>query len=209
MSTIFISFPPAAGGNHLRNIIELTTNLFNTASYRQSILDQYTTLSKIYVHGDDYASQIEGNIHALKIHRAVLNPSDNWLFYGHFSEIYSFRNSIAPIRDKKFILISPDSIECRNIWLARATKLNMQPVGDYYIGEQVFLYEPFIYYDMLKTKKTNVMNISVSEWFKHDVEPVFTKIELFLNTKIDRTLANQLHTIWINKQTCINNRYHQ
>jgi len=200
MSSIFISFPPAAGGNHLRNILTLATDLFDPENYKQSMVDQYRAESTISVHGEDYASNMSGNINALKLHRALMNPGVNWLLYGHFAEIYSFRNDISTIKDKKFIILSPDTDACKNIWLTRATQLGMQPCGDYYIGEQVFLYEAFIYYDMFKTKKSNVMNISISEWFNANVDSVFASLESFLNTNIDRKVATQMHATWLSRQ---------
>lgn len=198
MTTAIISFPAAAGGNHLRNIISLGTDFVADDAYKQSMQQQYTENGRMYVHGADIATR--GNFNRFKLHHSLMNPSENRLLFGHFAEIMSFRDDIKRMLDKKFILIGFETPRCREIWLNRSRKLNMAVPDDmYYIGEQVFLYEAFMYYDVFKTKPINVMNIGIHEWFTRDISGVMKRIEHFLSCRVDLDVCQQLHKIWLSK----------
>jgi hypothetical protein len=203
MTTAFISFAAAAGGNHLRNIISLGTDFLVDNPYKQSMKAQYTENGRMFVHGADIGT-LKGNLTSFKLHQALMSPASNHIMYGHFAELMTVRDDIKSISDKKFILLSLNSSRCREIWIQRSKKLNMN-IGDslYYIGEQVFLYEAFMYYDVFKAKPANVMNIGISEWFSPDISDVLKRIEFCLNCHADVDLCQQLHEIWLSKNQYI------
>ena len=200
MTAVLISYPPAAGGNHLRNLITVASNYVSDTSFNENIMQQYFSSGKIMVHGQDIGQDaIANNINSFKLHRSAMEHEQNIVYFGHFAEILSQRDILLTLPNKKFILISPDTQDCMKIWSARAKKLGMAPVPGYYAGEQIFLYEPVIYYDVLKTKKTNVMNISIYEWFAEDISPVLDRLEFFLQANFDRELCQRLHQIWYSR----------
>jgi len=203
MTTLFISFPPGGGGNHLRNMIAVNSNFIQEDEYRQSIIDQYKRKT-INVHGKDLAQNVmASNLNSFKLHRALMNPAQNYVFFGHFAEIMTLRNDIAKIADKKFILLSIDTDKCRKIWLARSAELAQEPYSyDYYLGEQVFLYESFMYSNnIFQCKSSNVMNIGIGDWFSHNVETELNRVSQFLNCTFDLDQAKDMHNTWLEKNS--------
>ena len=70
------------------------------------------------------------------------------------------------------------------------------PPGEYFEGEQVFLYEPFMYHYYFDVPMENIMNIPISEWFVEEISSVINKINYFLKTNFDVDAVNKLHQIW-------------
>jgi hypothetical protein len=68
--------------------------------------------------------------------------------------------------------------------------------GTYWDGEQVFLYEPFMYNYVFGTSFDNIMNISINEWFRPGISEILEKISSFTNTDMDLDLCLSLHEIW-------------
>jgi hypothetical protein len=68
--------------------------------------------------------------------------------------------------------------------------------GEYFQGEQVFLYEPFMYHHYFNVPMKNIMNIPISEWFVEDITPVIDKINYFLKINLNVEAVNKLHKTW-------------
>jgi hypothetical protein len=200
MTTAFISYPPGAGGNHLRNILALASDFLPDNPYKQNMQDQYSPGGHIFVHGADLAqAQLRGNMNSFKLHQAVMAPSKNHLLFGHFAEIASFRKDIKLIKDKKFILLGMDSQQCLDLWVKRSEHLKIGAGHCYFQGEQFFLYESYMYCDLFKTKESNVMNVSISEWFSADIQAPLERIARFLSCNIDYDECKLLHEVWWTK----------
>lgn len=203
MTIAFISFPAAAGGNHLRNIIVSGSDFLDDYQYKKSIDDQYKIHGPMNVHGADIgSSSLLGNINSFKLHQALMNPSLNSLLYGHFAELMSLRDDIRQIRDKKIIILSIDTSRCKQILSNRSAAINLQVIqGEYYIGEQVFLYESFMYCNLFNTKQSNIMNIGIHEWFQADISDILNRLSFFLGAKFDYTKCQEMHSIWAKKNS--------
>lgn len=134
-----------------------------------------------------------------QVNNALLDPGAVHLLHGHFGEVMSFRHDIEKIQDKKFVLISPDTELDRNILTRRRSKLGYDPLDAYFDGEQVFLYECFMYHHCFQVPLECIMNITVSEIFSHDIGPVIDRLNYFLNINIDKEQANFYHSKWIAK----------
>jgi hypothetical protein len=148
MSVVIISFPPGAGGNHLKNILTLNDdtplNLYNNSSgtfhaYPGNNLKET----------DCIVAQTMSGLHVL---------------HGHFGEIMSYQKYIEKMPNKKFVILSPDTPHDRELLRLRQKSLG-QPsfiAGNYFDTEQVFLYEPFMYNRYFNTSMSRIMNISIS-----------------------------------------------
>ena len=176
MKTI-ICFPPWAGGNHVKNLLEFTTDNFST------YLDLYTGKDN-KVHAQDGP-----NLNKQKF-------DQNNILHGHFGEIMSLRKEIAEV-DKRWILISPDTDECSSILVNRG---KLFALDSYWDNEQVFLYEPHMYNTYFSTPMDNIMNISVYELFADDIDGVLDRLNFFLKSNIDKEKAKYLHKLWKAKQ---------
>ena len=144
-----VVFPPAAGGNHLRNLIDPTLD-------KTYLLDLYKEKSP-WVHANVGAN--------FQIDRFLTQK----LSHGHFGEIMSHQGIIREMaNDIKLIVLSPDTPQDREILFNRRQKLNFTACplpGDYFDSEQVFLYESFMYHYYFDIPRSNIMNVSVSQFF--------------------------------------------
>jgi hypothetical protein len=176
---VIICFPPNAGGNHLRNLLTVT----------KENIDSYMPF---YKGGKSVHSRAEPNL--------IEEDLSDDLIYGHFGEIMSYQNEIRKFTNKKFIMISPDTYEDRKILSERVVggQDNLK-LDSYHDHEQVFLYEPFMFHYYFRTKMKNIMNISVTELFNDDINPVIDRINYFISKDLARDQVNQLHKIWKSK----------
>lgn len=179
MTTIIIPFPPGGGGNHLKNIIV-------------SDLDKLT-----YV-GPTVHQHPGNNLQANQVEAALASPQNMHVLHGHFGEIMSYQNQIRDIQDKKFIIICNDNPTDHQLLQQRQQRLEYFTLktGEYFQGEQVFLYEPFMYHYYFDVPMENIMNIPIAEWFVEDISKVVDKINYFLKSNLDVTAVNKLHKTW-------------
>ena len=184
MTAIIISFPPGAGGNHLKNIISADISFLKE-------LDLYKHKTVHKVPG--------GNLKKQQVDYAVNNPCLLNFLHGHFGEIMSYQYQIRDIVDKKFIIICPDTAEDHELLRTRQQRLGFSYYprsGEYFEGEQVFLYEPFMYHHYFNVPMENIMNIPITEWFVEDISPVVHRLNFFLKTNLDVDSVNEMHRIW-------------
>ena len=182
MSTIIISFPPAAGGNHLKNIL-------------------VSDISKLQYASPTVHQTPGRNLQASQIETALADPENTHVLHGHFGEIMSYQNQIRDIKNKKFIIICNDNSQDHQLLSKRRKQLGYVDFknGDYFEGEQVFLYEPFMYHHYFNESLDNIMNIPISEWFVEDITSVINRINYFLKINLNVDAVNKLHKIWYSK----------
>jgi hypothetical protein len=187
MTTIIIAFPPGAGGNHLKNILTLE---YKTA------LDLYNKFTTTF------HTQPGMNLKEQSCMDALSIPGLH-ILHGHFAEIMSYQKYIDQIQNKKFIILSPDTPNDRALLRARQKSLGQNQTSlsaeDYFDQEQVFLYEPFMYNRYFNTSMSQIMNISISEWFTDDIDPVIKRLNQFLEIDLDVNHVKRLHDIWLTK----------
>ena len=110
----------------------------------------------------------------------------------------SYQTQIRELTDKKFIIICTDTNEDRQLLISRKITSKYFPFyeQDYFFGEQVFLYEPFMYHHYFNVPMEAIMNIPITEWFVKDITPILKRINYFLQIDIDISKAEELHQIW-------------
>lgn len=182
MKHVCVVFPPGAGGNHLRNLID------NSLSHEE--LHFLYQQSSLLAH-----SQTGSNFDPDKfVSRGIT--------HGHFGEIMSHQILIRQhVNQIKLIILSPDTLKDRQLLNQRREKLNINhhQVGNYFDNEQVFLYESFMYHYYFGISTDDIMNISISEWFQPDIENLLGKICEFLKIKLDKKFCSEIHALWCKK----------
>lgn len=183
MHPVIVIFPPGAGGNHLRNMLD--------ASIARE------TLTEIYKNHRPMAHAKIGN------NFKVDNLINKKIAHGHFAEIMSQQVLLRSMSDTvKLIILSINTADDRNQLKARRSRLNHNvsyQVGDYFDGEQVFLYESFMYHYYFNIPMSNIMNISISDWFKADITQELERISEFLQIDLDKKFCLDLHAMWYEK----------
>lgn len=177
---LIICFPPFAGGNHVKNMIQV--NEENFEKYIELYTDKAPSQPGVHMRPG-------ANLTKEKFHK-------NKIVHGHFGEVMSIRNDITNSGYKKWLLISPDTYECRSIISKRFGELDLD---SYYDHEQVFLYEPHMIHNYFGSKMIDIMNVSIYELFSDDINSVLDRIDFFLPFKLDKVKASTLHKIWREK----------
>ena len=185
MTVAIVVFPPDAGGNHLRNLISFTNKYNNSAIDKSS----YNSQKTVHIYA--------GN-NLKKEHFNNISDSGNHILHGHFGEIMSCQDQIRELKNKKFIIICVDNDKDRQLLSVRKMNSIYSPFEqqDYFFGEQIFLYEAFMYHYYFNVPMTDIMNISITEWFVKDISSVLERINYFLQIDIDISEALNLHKIW-------------
>lgn len=177
MDATVIIFPPWGGGNHLKNLICGVPLCFLEHHYQRATVHTKP--------GNNFSP------------KELLETK---ITLGHFGEVLSHRDLLRSLPSIKFIILSPDSVQDRQLLHARCMRLGVNRwIGftNYWDGEQVFLYEPFMYNLYLGIPMENIMNISISDFFKEDILQDLIRISNFVNTEIDYDQCLMLHKIWL------------
>jgi len=192
MSAVIVAYCPAAGGNHLRNILCLSCNFVNSAEFDLTIYDRADQTSGA-VHGIDGR-----NIQEIYLKRVQDNPKNCFALAGHFGELAQYRESLLLV-DKKFIIISIDTAQDRRLLANRQLRMGQQNHPYWLDEEQPFLYRPSMYQSYFATTSSNILTISLSDLW----HPTFNNgqviecINDFLNINIDIVLAQALQEKWV------------
>lgn len=191
MSAVIVAYCPAAGGNHLRNILCLSNNFVNSPEFDSTIYDRADQTSGS-VHGVDGR-----NIQREYLKRVINNPLGCFALAGHFGELAEHRETLLNI-EKKFIIISIDTVQDRQLLTRRQERLGQQNHPYWLEEEQPFLYNSTMYQSYFATVPSSILTISLYDLW----HPTFNNgrviecINDFLNINIDFTPAQILHEKW-------------
>lgn len=192
MSVVIVSYPPAAGGNHFKNILCLSNHFANSAEldstvYNQAIDKQGTVHC---IHGR--------NVQPWLVERATNNPEQCWIIPGHLGELAPYRTKLLE-QSRKFISISIDTSRERRILGERQNRLGQQNHPYWLEEEQPFFYQSLMYETYFNTAKEDILVIPLSHFWHPTFQEglVLDQVENFLSVKIERFPANILHTKWL------------
>ena len=188
IETLFVIFAPGLGGNHISNLLSLTSRF-----HRDVDLESYDSIG---------ANAHFGTIENLKLasvsaHIDVLTTTSNVLC-GHLGEYIWLKQSglAAKFKNKKFLIVSVP--EKNTLAYKRLTKL-LPVIGanEYFYQEQRTLYSQ----EMLEKifEEQDFFNISAEMIFSDSADELLTFIQTEFCTTIDVLQATKIHQIWINK----------
>ena len=191
MSAVIVAYCPAAGGNHLKNILSLSSAFANQAEMDLSVYDQVDQTSGA-VHS------INGrNVQDIFIDRMQAHPDQCWLMSGHFGELAPVRSALSEI-DKKFIIVTIDNSVDRQLLKNRQTRLGQHCHPYWLEEEQPYLYRPRMYQTYFNVDSVNIATISLYDLWHPTLcdHAVINKLNDFLNINIDAESAQNLQQKW-------------
>lgn len=122
----------------------------------------------------------------------------NFILHGHFGELAPFREVINNISDKKFVVITFDTIEDRKLLGIRQQRLGQHSHEYYLHEEQFFLYQPAMYNTYFGDTESKIFSYPLTE-FWHPVinhSNTWNSLMNFLGITVDLLQAQQLHDQW-------------
>lgn len=191
MSAVIVAYCPAAGGNHLKNILSLSPMF---ANHREMDLTVY-----------DRADQTSGAVHSVSgrniqdifVDRMLQQPDQCWLLSGHFGELAPIRQSLLNV-DLKFLIITIDQSTDRRLLARRQQRLGQQCHPYWLEEEQLYLYQPKMYQTYFGVDPAKIATVSLYDLWHPTLKDhsVLTKINKFLNINIDVESAQKLQQKW-------------
>lgn len=191
MSAVIVTYCPAAGGNHLKNILSLSSKFDNRTEMDLSVYERVDQTSGA-VHS------INGrNVQDIFIDRMQAHTDQCWLLSGHFGELAPVRSSLLSI-DKKFIIITIDNVVDRRLLGFRQQRMGQQCHPYWLEEEQMFLYQPEMYQTYFDVLAENITTVSLYDLWHPTLcdGAVINKLNDFLNINIDLESAQNLQKKW-------------
>lgn len=198
MSVNVIAYAPGGGGNHLRNLVALDGR-FNDQWPWAWIKEQYLghQVYSMLTQPQGTAHAMPGrNLHSVFIDHMLANPDRDYLIHGHFGELALYRDQLRCMADTRFLLISLDDADSRNLLTQRQIRLNQRSHPYWIEEEQLFLYQPYLYQRYFDTRLTHA--IALRHLWNRDLKAhdILSQISDFFGVTIDPTRAQQLHNTW-------------
>jgi hypothetical protein len=190
MSVVIISYPPGAGGNHLKNILCLDSSFVNSGDLDLSVYD-----APVQPPGTVH-SRPGRNVHEYIINDIVANPDQRWILHGHFGELAPYQDSINGIKEKIFVLISLNNARDQQLLTSRQQRLGYGHHPYWNQEEQPYLYQPRMYTDWFTGDR--IVDISIYDfWNPNYIATGFIDwLNSVLDTAVDAESAQNLHTKW-------------
>lgn len=188
MTAVVIAYPPAAGGNHLKNILCLDSAFENSSDLNM----------EKYISGNREVHSTDGrNIQEFRIQAAEAITGD-YILHGHFGELAPWRDRINAIVDKKFLIVSIDTERDRFLLDQRQHRLGQHSHEYYLHEEQPYLYHPELYQTYFTAGSENVYTIALNEFWHPDLQQykIIEQLNSFLNKSVNLDQAQFLHRQW-------------
>jgi len=188
-----VAYCPAAGGNHLKNILSLSSTFANRGEMDLTVYDRADQTSGA-VHSIDGR-----NVQDVFIERMLQHPDQCWLLSGHFGELAPVRQSLSTV-DRKFLIITMNQSIDRRLLERRQHRLGQQCHPYWLEEEQLYLYQPDIYQTYFGVDSTDIATISLYDLWHPTLKDhsVISHINAFLNINIDQDSAQNLQKKWWN-----------
>jgi hypothetical protein len=191
MSAVIVTYCPASGGNHLKNILSLSSFFANQDEMDLTVYDRVDQTSGA-VHSVDGR-----NVQDIFVDRMLDQPDQCWLMSGHFGELAPVRSALSAV-DKKFIIVTiNNSVDCR-LLTNRQQRLGQQCHPYWLEEEQPYLYQPRMYQTYFGVDPANIATISLYDLWHPTLcdHAVINKLNDFLNINIDTESAQNLQQKW-------------
>ena len=191
MSAVIVAYSPSAGGNHLKNILSLSSLFANRTELDLSVYERVDQTSGA-VHS------ISGrNVQDIFIDRIQARPDHCWLLSGHFGELAPFKSALSTA-DKKFIIVTIDNPVDRRLLANRQQRMGQQCHPYWLEEEQRYLYQPKMYQTYFDVPAQNIATVSLYDLWHPTLcnSAVINKINDFLKIDIDPESAQILQQKW-------------
>ena len=191
MSAVIVAYCPAAGGNHLKNILSLSSSFANYAEMDLTVYDRAD-------HTSGAVHSINGrNVQDVFIDRMLDQPNQCWLLSGHFGELASVRNQLLTV-DKKFLIVTINNVLDLRLIELRQRRLGQQCHPYWLEEEQLYLYQSLMYQTYFNVDPANIATVSLYDLWHPTLQDgtVITKINQWLDINIELDTAQDLQKKW-------------
>lgn len=196
MAVSIISYPPGAGGNHLKNLCWLDGRFDD--QWPWPWIDQQWVGTQVYEQPIGPVGTVHSlkgrNIHEVFIDQITRHPGRDYILHGHFGELAPHADRIRTWSDVNWLVLTMDQPADRAILRERQRRLQHHP---YWLDEeQIYLYRPYMYHHYFGAQ--SVTTLSLMDFWAADLgaSGVIPAIEQAFDLNIPLGPAQALHTKW-------------
>lgn len=190
MSLVIVYYPPSAGGNHLKNLINLDQGMRDNSKLDLDLYDQHKM-----VQGTAHA-RAGRNVQKVELEIIIKKPNHQWCICGHFGELAPKRDLLMQIPDRKFVIVGIESPTDRWLLETRQERLGQQCHPYWLHEEQPYLYDRNMCKEYWRTLE--VWKIGLEQFWHPDLKyhRIIPELNRFLGTNIPEETARDLHSVW-------------
>ena len=188
MSLAIVYYCPSAGGNHLKNLINLAPEMQDHDTLDLSI---YQDQAQGTAH-----SRAGRNVQVAELQAIMQAPDRHWVICGHFGELAPKRDLLMQIPDRRMITIGIESPVDRWLLEQRQHRLG-QGCHPYWLHEeQPYLYARAMCKEYWRTPQC--LTIAFEHLCNPDLSytPIVHMINQFLSISIPQEQAQAVHGQW-------------
>jgi hypothetical protein len=188
IENLFVIFPPAAGGNHLANIVSISPKFATRFAP-----EVYEDSNRHKTHPGGGGKNFYHDETSLKLLQSTSN-----VFCSHFAEYMSARALVEKyLQNRKFLIVEFPEHARNKFFLDRATKYYPAYQDQYFVEETAMLYSTDMFCSI--TKETNLEQITVDTVFTNDVTSLVTQINSKFDLNLELDTVKYLHQKWLEK----------
>jgi hypothetical protein len=194
-----VVYLPGSGGNHLKNLLCLSSNYANAADLDPAV----------YEHPDPKRPPGEvwcvggRNLQDIFFERMTGHDDQNWVLAAHVGEMFQYQQQLAAIPNKKIVVISLEHEPSRRQLDSRQTRLE-QCIHPYWLDEElIWIYQPETLKKLFNQTNDQYYQLSIRDFWAADfAQQGFAKLTAWLNVDLDFNTADRYHKLW-----CIANKF--
>lgn len=198
MAINIIAYPPGGGGNHLKNLIDLSGRFCDQWPWpwvREQRVGLVPYDRPMGVPGEVHS--LPGrNIHAVFVDHVSQHPHGHYLLHGHFGELASHADHIRTWPDVRWLVETMDEQQDRDLLRRRQHRLAYHPYWQ--DEEQIFMYRPEMYRRYFGADLDRIFVLPVAWLWQRDIvaSGVLELLHAAFGTVIDQRTAQDLHFKW-------------
>jgi len=189
-----VVYLPGTGGNHLKNLLCLSSNYANAADLDPAVYEHPVPErppGEVWCVGGR-------NLQDIFFERMTGHYDQNWVLAAHVGEMFQYQQQLAAIPNKKIVVVSLEHEPSRRQLDSRQTRLG-QCIHPYWLDEElVYIYQANTLLQLFDTSGDQYFTLPIQDfWHKNfATSPTFAQLESFLNIKTDSDLADRYHQLW-------------
>jgi len=188
IENFFVIFPPAAGGNHLANIVSTSPRF--TTRFSQEVYEDSNRHKAHPIGGGRNFYYDEDSL------RAIQGSSN--VFCSHFAEYLVSKNLAEKfLPNRKFLMVEFPEHTRNEFFLERSKKHYPAYQDGYFIEELSMMYSIDAFQAI--TKETDLSKVTVDMIFTSDVAPLMSHLNSEFGLDLNLETVDYIHRKWLEK----------
>lgn len=188
-----VVYVPGAGGNHLKNLLCLSSSYANHSDFDPDVYekpDPNRPDGEVWCVGGR-------NLQAIFFERMHHRPNDNWVLAAHVGEMFEYQQQLSAIDHKQMIVVTLDAPKARRQLDQRQLRLG-QCIHPYWLDEELtWLYRPNTLQKLFDQTTDHYHSLCIEDFWQEDfVQLEFAKLTAWLNVDVDVGSADRYHRLW-------------